>query len=757
MTEGIHVFSVKGVDAVGNTSTTPANFSWVIDTIPSVSTIESPAAGSSIMGTNIEITGTAYDVGSDVQKVEVSTDDGVTWLPADGTTIWSYSWAVPADGSYSIKSRATDRAGNVEVPKPGINLTVYRRQPSNIATSGRQLTMNSAPFLVKGVVYSPVPIGADPETMPPYGDYFTSDYSNIYSRDLPLLRQMGANAVSISSWGGSADHRDFLDKAYNAGTDSIYVIAGFWINPGQDIDPASANNVRGQIKANFRRMVATHKNHPAILMWAIGNNLNDSSLYGGDLNNLFSLIDEMAAEAHAEEGAGFHPVTAALTDSALISTISTYNSAVPSLDLWGVNVYRGNSFGTLFSDYQAVSSKPLAVLEYGIDSFDDVNGDEYEKIGTPYQATYAAALWNEIQSNANVCVGGIIMEYSDEWWQGKYSTDSACQDNDPAVHSDCGQAMASSPDGYDNAEWWGIMRPRLNTSGADIMEPRAVYYTLRNLWTGVTPATYTVTPSAGSGGSISPAVAQTVTSGATASFTITPNSGYHITSISGCGGTAVGVQQTNAPFTYTTGLITADCTVTATFSNTYTVTPSAGSGGSISPNTPQTLNYNATRSFTVTPNTGYSILSVTGCGGTLAGNTYTTGPITADCTVTASFGAPDLIMTSVSGPTTGGLGQNVTFSGIVKNQGTGWSSGFNVRFYLSTDGTITTSDQAVCEVSISGGLAAGAQQTVSCTNSIPIQTPGVYTIGAIADWNSWALETNETNNALAGNQITISP
>ena len=28
---------------------------------------------------------------------------------------------------------------------------------------------------------------------------------------------------------------------------------------------------------------------------------------------------------------------------------------------------------------------------------------------------------------------------------------------------------------------------------------------------------------------------------------------------------------------------------------------------------------------------------VTGCGGTLAGDTYTTGAITGDCTVTASF------------------------------------------------------------------------------------------------------------------------
>ena len=38
--------------------------------------------------------------------------------------------------------------------------------------------------------------------------------------------------------------------------------------------------------------------------------------------------------------------------------------------------------------------------------------------------------------------------------------------------------------------------------------------------------------------------------------------------------------------------------------NTYTVTPSvSGGNGTIAPNTPQTVNYNATPSFTLTPST----------------------------------------------------------------------------------------------------------------------------------------------------------
>jgi hypothetical protein len=70
---------------------------------------------------------------------------------------------------------------------------------------------------------------------------------------------------------------------------------------------------------------------------------------------------------------------------------------------------------------------------------------------------------------------------------------------------------------------------------------------------------------------------------------------------------------------------------------TYTVTPAATTNGSIAPSTPQTVNAGNTIAFTLTPDPGYAIGTVSGCGGNLAGSTYTTGPVNADCTVTANF------------------------------------------------------------------------------------------------------------------------
>jgi hypothetical protein len=58
-----------------------------------------------------------------------------------------------------------------------------------------------------------------------------------------------------------------------------------------------------------------------------------------------------------------------------------------------------------------------------------------------------------------------------------------------------------------------------------------------------------------------------------------------------------------------------------------------------------------TTTFTVTPDSGYLLGGVTGCGGTLSGSTYTTGTINANCTVTASFSAA---FTWVSGSNSAG-------------------------------------------------------------------------------------------------------
>ncbi|MCW9059856.1 MAG: outer membrane beta-barrel protein [Gammaproteobacteria bacterium] len=96
-------------------------------------------------------------------------------------------------------------------------------------------------------------------------------------------------------------------------------------------------------------------------------------------------------------------------------------------------------------------------------------------------------------------------------------------------------------------------------------------------------------------------------------------------------------------------MVSAARACTATFELTHTVSTSAGVNGSISPGN-ATVTQGGTTSFTVTPNPGYAIESVIGCGGTLTGSTYTTGVISAACAVTATFTpAGDVVVTSGGG------------------------------------------------------------------------------------------------------------
>ncbi|WP_318557046.1 Ig-like domain-containing protein [Geobacter anodireducens] len=105
------------------------------DTVKPVSLVTYPTATSVVNSTQISLLGNANDAtGSGVKTVEVSLDGGTTWIPAEGTASWTYNWNVPANGTYTVLSRATDNAGNVEIPSAGVTFTVSL--PDLVAPSG---------------------------------------------------------------------------------------------------------------------------------------------------------------------------------------------------------------------------------------------------------------------------------------------------------------------------------------------------------------------------------------------------------------------------------------------------------------------------------------------------------------------------------------------------------------------------------------------------------------------------------------------
>lgn len=161
-----------------------------------------------------------------------------------------------------------------------------------------------------------------------------------------------------------------------------------------------------------------------------------------------------------------------------------------------------------------------------------------------------------------------------------------------------------------------------------------------------------VTPVVGANGSVSPAVTQPVAPGGTTSFTVTPNAGYApvITDNCAAGGTQTGGALVGS--TYTTNAIAQNCTVNFSFVNAgvATVTPTVGTGGSITPNAPKTVVIGGSASYVVTPTTGYSRGTPTGTcpAGTWSGTTYTIAPVAASCSVNFVFIGPVAVTASVA-------------------------------------------------------------------------------------------------------------
>ncbi len=164
---------------------------------------------------------------------------------------------------------------------------------------------------------------------------------------------------------------------------------------------------------------------------------------------------------------------------------------------------------------------------------------------------------------------------------------------------------------------------------------------------------------------------------------------------------------------------------------------------------------------------GLSLASSTGVisGTPIAGGTFNFTVRVADANNTVATknlsiviavpNRPDLVGTTVSGPTSGTRGRKVTVNATAKNQGQASAAASTLSFYLSTDATITTGDTRLSDVSVTS-LAVGASKAVSSYVTLPTTlAAGTYYIGAIADRTLVVVESSESNNWKAGNTINL--
>ena len=126
--------------------------------------------------------------------------------------------------------------------------------------------------------------------------------------------------------------------------------------------------------------------------------------------------------------------------------------------------------------------------------------------------------------------------------------------------------------------------------------------------------------------------------------------------------------------------------------------------------------------------------------------------VTAAASVVPSPNTPDLVVgspsVSDSSPSTGG---SFTLSATVSNAGAGESVATTLRYYRSSDATITTSDTEVGTNAVAG-LAASATSSEGVELTAP-STPGPYYYGACVD--AVTGESDTTNNCSASVEVTV--
>ncbi|MCI0623199.1 MAG: hypothetical protein L0387_16345 [Acidobacteria bacterium] len=337
--------------------------------------------------------------------------------------------------------------------------------PSQIAVNGRQLLVSrrnpdgtlapAAPYIIKGVSWSPASKGTNTSTTDPNNAAIRRPEFALWSTvDAALMKGMNVNTVRMYIDSGTDNSGlAVLDELYRNGIMAIMTV-----------DNAINDQARAQQVVNF------YKNHAAVLMWSLGTEWNINHYYGAASSVQDAAQKTQLAAALIKSLDPAHPVASSYGDididttgKRLVDTQNYVNNVCVSVDVWGINAYRGITFGTLFTQWKSISSKPMFVGEFGTDALrsTSLSNPPAANIDEVMQASWDLSLWNEIHRNlsatnaANAVLGGAVFEWNDEWWKVQ-----------PAGSQQTGGFvfMNAHPDNFANEEYFGIVdierRPR---------------------------------------------------------------------------------------------------------------------------------------------------------------------------------------------------------------------------------------------------------------------------------------------------------
>ena len=386
-------------------------------------------------------------------------------------------------------------------PPPGSRLVVF----------GRELQLDGRRYLMRGVAYSPTPIGLSASAGNSL-DMFSNEHAEVHQRDMPLLAGLGANTLRLNSFDGNKDHSSFF---HACALHNLTLLASFEIT---SLEFALGTELgRKLAKANLERILDL-VSHPAITTWLIGSGLNAPAagfvcdphpapcqFNGTDVLAFYAVIDSLCAivrarglrcsspvadipmpELHALQVAGSYSV-----GDGAARWIHEVDPSLAHMDIWSADLYTAPAdLDTFIVDYASSSSRPFFLSGYGVDAFDSGWGDGGVRKMTEAQDEQARALQQlseGLERHSVTCLigcedvrvvsGGVVNSFVDEydrgagmpllpangpfetvWW---FDADAApywkCPESDTQLHSPCGYPVGDGADDFANLEWYGLL------------------------------------------------------------------------------------------------------------------------------------------------------------------------------------------------------------------------------------------------------------------------------------------------------------
>jgi hypothetical protein len=376
-----------------------------------------------------------------------ASDDGTDWRTlqtvtgGDGGTD---ELAVTGSGRY-VRMLGTERSGGY-----GYSLWEFQVYGSTDGTppatgavdvtgsqGNWQLTVGGQPYTVKGLTWGPAIADA-----PKY---------------LPDVKSMGVN--TIRTWGTDGGTKPLLDSAAANG---LKVVNGFWLQPGGGPGSGGCVNYvtdtayKNTMLTEFTKWVDAYRNHPATLMWNVGNEsvLGLQNCYSGaeleaQRNAYTGFVNDVAKKIHSIDPD--HPVTS--TD-AWTGAWPYYQRNAPDLDLYSMNSY-GDICGVREDWEQGGYTKPYLITEGGPagewEVPDDANGVPDEPTDVQKAEGYTKA-WNCVTGHRGVALGATLFHYGTE-------------------HDFGGIWFNLLPDGLKRLSYYAVKRAYTATAGNDNTPP----------------------------------------------------------------------------------------------------------------------------------------------------------------------------------------------------------------------------------------------------------------------------------------------